>query len=63
MTVDEVGEAVAVALQERGPLRLTVVGEHHDLVGPRRVGAGAVEPGELVVELAQRLHRVGAREP
>ena len=55
-------EAVAVALLERGALGLAVVGEDDDLVGPRRVAAGALDAPELLVELAQRLERVGALE-
>ena len=61
--LDEVVEAVAVALLERRALRLAVVGEDDDLVRTRRVAAGALDAVELLVELAQRLHRVGALEP
>ena len=46
--LDEVVEAVAVALLESGALRLAVVGEDDDLVRPRQ--QGAVAPFELVVE-------------
>ena len=60
--LDELVEAVAVALLERRALRLPVVGEDDDLVGPRRVAARALDLRELVVELAQRLERVGALE-
>ena len=59
---DELLEAVPVPLLEGRPLRLPVVGEDDDLVRPRRVAAGALDPAELLVELAQRLHRVGALE-
>src|SRR5213079_2094444 len=59
---DELVEAVAVALLERRTLRLAVIGEDDDLVGPRRVWARAVDARELLVELAQRLERVGALE-
>ena len=55
--------AVAVALLERRALRLAVVGEDDDLVRPRRVAARALDPAELLVELAQRLERVGPLEP
>ena len=58
--LDELVEPVAVALLERRALGLPVVGEHDDLVRPRGVAARAGEPAELLVELAQRLHRVGA---
>ena len=54
--------AVAVALPERRALGLAVVGEHDDLVGPRRVAARALDHPEALVELAQRLERVGALE-
>ena len=54
--------AVAVALLERRALRLAVVGEHDDLVRARRVAARALDAAELLVELAQRLERVGALE-
>ena len=61
--LDEVVEPVAVALLERRALRLPVVGEDDDLVRPRRVAARALDAPELLVELAQRLQRVGALEP
>ena len=60
--LDQLLEAVAVALLERRALRLPVVGEHDDLVRPRRVAAGPLDVGEVVVELAQGLERVGALE-
>ena len=60
--LDQVVEPVAVALLEGGALGLAVVGEDDDLVGPRRVAARAVDAPELVVELPQRLQRVGALE-
>ena len=49
--LDETVEPVAVTLLERCPLRLTVVGEDDDLVGPRRVASCAVDPAEVIVEL------------
>ena len=61
-TLHEVVEAVAVALLEGRALRLPVVGEHDDLVGPACVPAGPFDAPELLVELAQRLHRVGPLE-
>ena len=60
--LDELVEAVAVALLERRPLRLPVVGEDDDLVRARRVAARALDMAEVVVELAQRLEGVGALE-
>ena len=56
-------QAVAVALQEGGALRLAVVGEHDDLVGARGVLAGARDAPELLVDLAQHLEGVVALEP
>ena len=60
--LDELVEAVPVALLERRALRLPVVGEDDDLVRPRGVAARALDLREAVVELAQRLERVGALE-
>ena len=60
--LDQLVEAVAVALLEGRALRLPVVGEDDDLVRPRRVAARALDLREVVVELAQRLERVGALE-
>ena len=61
--LDELVEPVAVALLEGRPLRLPVIREDDDLVWPRRVPPGALDAPELLVELAQRLQRVGALEP
>ncbi len=63
VALDQLVQAVAVALLERGALRLAVVGEHDDLVGTRGILASARDPAELLVDLAQHLHRVGALEP
>ena len=60
--LDELVEPVAVALLEGRSLGLAVVGEDDERVGPRRVDAGRLDPAELLVELAQRLERVGALE-
>ena len=60
--LDEVGEAVAVPLQEGRALRLAVIGEHDDLVRPGRVLARALDAAELLIELPERLERVGALE-
>ena len=60
--LDELVQVVAVALLERRALGLPVVGEDDDLVRARREPAGALDPAELLVELAQRLERVRALE-
>ena len=62
-SLDQLVEAVAVSLLERRALRLAVIGEHHDLVGAAGVSPRPLDPAELLVELAQGLHRVGALEP
>ena len=56
--LDQLVEAVAVALLEGRPLRLPVVGEDDDLVRPGRVAACSLDLPEVVVELAERLERV-----
>ena len=61
--LDEIVQAVAVPLLEGGALGLAVVGEHDDLVRPRRVTASPVDAAELLVELPQRLERVGPLQP
>src|SRR4029077_11897768 len=60
---DELLERVAVPLLERRPLRLAVIGEDDHVVGTRRVPAGGEHAADLLVELAQRLERVGPLEP
>ena len=55
---NEVVEPVPVALLERRALGLPVIGEDDDLVRARSVSAGARDPAELLVELAERLERV-----
>ena len=45
VALDELVEAVAVALLERRPLRLAVVGEDDELVRPRGVAAGGARCG------------------
>ena len=60
---DEVVEPVAVSLLEGCALRLAVVGEDDDLVRAGCVAARTGDAAELVVELAQRLERVGALQP
>ena len=60
--LDEVGQAVAVPLLEGGALGLAVVRQHDDLVRPRCEPERVLDPAELLVELAQRLERVGAFE-
>ena len=61
--LDEIVQAVAVPLLERGALGLAVVGEHDDFVRPGRVAASPVDAAELLVELPQRLERVGPLQP
>ena len=61
--LDELVQPVAVPLLEGRALRLPVVGEDDDLVRARRVAARAIDPAELLVELAEGLQRVGALEP
>ena len=56
---DELLERLAVALPERRPLGLAVVGEDDEVVGARRLRGGALEPRELAVVLAQ--HGEGVR--
>jgi hypothetical protein len=58
----ELVEPVAVALLEGCSLRLPVVREDDDLVRPRGVAPRSRDAAELLIELAQRLHRVGAFE-
>src|SRR4029453_16575575 len=58
VSLHELVEPVAIALPERRPLRLAVVGEDDELVRPRGVAAGALDAPELLVELSQRLERV-----
>ena len=60
--LDELVEAVAVALLEGRTLRLPVVGEDDDLVRPGCVAAGSLDVREVVVQLAQGLEGVGALE-
>src|SRR4051794_41156814 len=50
--LDELVEPEAVALLEGRALGLSVVGEDHDLVRARGVAPRALDPGELLVELA-----------
>ena len=60
---NEILERVAVPLLERGALRLAVIGEDDDVVRPRRVLPRPLEAPELLVELPERLERVGPLEP
>ena len=59
-SLDQVVQSVAVPLLEGRALCLPVVRQGDDLVWPRRVRARALDPAELLVELAQGLERVGA---
>src|SRR5205823_8983303 len=61
--LDELVKAVAVALLEGGALGLPVIGEDDELVGPRCMAARARDTPEVLVELEQGFHRVGALEP
>ena len=56
-------EAVSVSLFEGRALCLSVIGEHDDLVRAAGVSSGPLDAPELLVELAERLHRVGPLEP
>jgi hypothetical protein len=47
--IDELVEAVAVALLEGRALRLAMVGEDDDLVRPRRLSPRPLDPAELLV--------------
>jgi hypothetical protein len=57
---DEVGQRVTRALLERRSLRLAVVGQHHDLVGPRRPPGHPLDARQLAVEVAQHAERLDA---
>ena len=61
--LDEIVQAVPVSLLEGRALCLAMVGEDDDLVRPRCVAASPVDARELLVELPQRLERVGPFEP
>ncbi len=60
--LDQLVEAVPVALLEGRSLRLPVVREDDDLVRPRCIPARALDAAESVVELAQGLEGVCALE-
>ena len=60
--LDQPVEPVAVALLERRALCLPMVGQDDELVRARCVAPCPRDPAELLVELAQRLERVGALE-
>src|SRR5262249_34128396 len=55
---DDLLERLAVPLLEGRALRLAVVREDDDLVGPRGVAAGALDAPEGFVKLTERLERV-----
>src|SRR4051794_1329761 len=61
-TLDELVQAVTVPLLERRALRLAMVREDDNLVGPRGVLPRALDQREPAVELAERLERVGSLE-
>src|SRR5215208_6302261 len=48
----------AVALEEGGALRLTVVGEHHEMVRARGLLRRLLDTGELPIDLAQHRQRI-----
>ena len=60
---DELLEAIAVSLLERGALRLPVVGKNDDVVRSRCVAPRPVDARELLVELPKRFERVRTLEP
>ena len=60
---DEVLERHAVTVLEGRALRLAVIGQHDELVGPRRVRDGRPDAGELAVDLTQHGQRVVALDP
>jgi hypothetical protein len=60
---DGVLERHAVAVLERRTLRLAVIGQHHELVGPRRVRDGRLDARELAVDLTQHGQGVVALDP
>jgi hypothetical protein len=60
---DEVLERHAVAILERRALRLAVIGQHDELVGPRRVRDGRSHAGQLAVDLTQHGQGVVALDP
>jgi hypothetical protein len=48
----------AVAVEESGALRLTVVGEDHEIVRARSLLRSVLDPRELPIDLAQRRERI-----
>ena len=56
-------EGLSVAVAEGFALRLPVVGEHHEPVGARGVGAGPGDPGDLAIEVAEHGEAVLALDP
>ena len=61
--VDEILQRPVVALEERRPLGLAVVGQDHHVIGPWRVRDRVLEAGELSVEPPQRVQRRGSEQP
>jgi hypothetical protein len=55
---DQFAQAAPVAVLERRPLALAVVGQHHETVRARSVRGGAIQPAEVPVEPAQRVESV-----
>src|SRR6185437_13295930 len=59
----DVLERLAVALAEGPPLRLPMVGEHHQAIGTRRLRGRALEPGQLPVVAVQHRQGIGRADP
>ena len=57
--VHDLLERLAVALAERRALRLAVVGEHHEVIGARRLRGRALETGELAIVALQHRQSIG----
>jgi hypothetical protein len=60
---DELLERDPVSVQEGRALGLTVVGEHDQPVGPRRVAGGRGDPRDLPVAPAQRQQGLRTLDP
>ena len=57
---DDLAEALAVALLERGAQALAVVGQDDELVRPRGVLGGLLERADRPVDAVERLERLDA---
>ncbi len=56
-------EVIAIALQERGPLRLAVIGEHHEAVVAGSDLGHVLQVAEAGIDLAEHRERVVPVEP